>query len=57
MYASDVKPRKFLSTLKKRNPSNATVMMTIYNEKFKMYMEELDDGTPIQFLYKCICDT
>ncbi|KAK8938518.1 hypothetical protein KSP39_PZI011074 [Platanthera zijinensis] len=31
-------------------------MRTIYNEKNKLYKKELQGGTPIQFLYKCIRD-
>ncbi|KAK8930957.1 hypothetical protein KSP39_PZI016357 [Platanthera zijinensis] len=57
MFNAGVKPRKILSALKKRNPENTTTIRTIYNEKAKLYRNQLDGGTPIQYLFKCISDS
>ncbi|KAK8930849.1 hypothetical protein KSP39_PZI016804 [Platanthera zijinensis] len=57
MYLAGVKPRKILTALKQRDPSNKTVLRTIYNERVKMQLKELQGGTQMQFLYKCITDS
>ncbi|KAK8946660.1 hypothetical protein KSP39_PZI007383 [Platanthera zijinensis] len=56
MYVLGVKPRKILSSLKKRNSSNTTTIRTIYNHRAAVHKDELGGRTPIQFLYKCVTD-
>ncbi|KAK8946513.1 hypothetical protein KSP39_PZI007086 [Platanthera zijinensis] len=54
MYATGVKPRKILSSIKKNSPGNTTTIRTIYNHRAMVYKQELGGRSPIQFLFQCV---